>query len=89
MKKLFGNRKFTAAFFVTLILIFFTAGILTVDYRGRSVFLGDRSPLIDIKHGSCVTVMDVNMLGIQRRIDISSLDRIARGFFEFICVPYE
>lgn len=87
MKRIFKNRYFTASFFISLILIFLAAGMVAVDYSGRSITFDDRTPVMQIEETGDKTYLEVNLFGVDQSFDISPVADAAEVFADFICFP--
>ena len=92
MRRLFSwlrNRQFLAAFSFTLIGIFLTAGMITVDYRGRAMTFDDTAPVAALVEEDGRTDLRFHLFGEEQEFDVTWISRLLEGIADFVCFPHD
>lgn len=88
IKAVLKNKYFIMSFSISAIVIFVTAAVLTVDYNCRAVSFGDTTPLVEISRSQGSTYLEIDMLGINDKRDITAAAQIWGKFCDMICFPH-
>lgn len=84
-----GRRSFWISLGVSLFLLLTAAGLITVDYQGRRLSFGDDDPpfrAVDMPGGR--TELEIKVLGLEKRVDITEIDKFWNLFLDFSCIPH-
>lgn len=84
-----GRRVFWRSLGISLFLLLIVAGLVTVDYQGRRLSFGDDDPplhTVDMPGGR--TELEIKLLGLEKRVDITEIDKFWNLFLDFSCIPH-
>ncbi len=85
-----GRRTFLFSLGASLFLLITVLGIATVDYQGRRLSFGDDTlPLHVEDRPGGGTDLEVKLLGIDKRVDITKIDEFWNFLLDFGCIPHK
>ena len=73
----------------SLFLLLTVAGLLTVDYQGRRLSFGDSDLPFekqDLPGGK--TELQIKLLGLEKRVNITEIDKFYNFLLDFSCIPH-
>ena len=87
-----GRKKrqpFLLSLGLSLFLLLTAAGIVTVDYQGRRLSFGDNDmPFQKIEVGNGKTELQIKLLGVEKRVDITEIVNCFDFLLDFSCIPH-
>ncbi len=88
MKK--KNRQpFFYSLGISLFLLLTVAGLLTVDYQGRRLSFGDNDlPFEKLDMPGGKTELQIKLLGLEKRVNITEIDKFCNFLLDFSCIPH-
>lgn len=87
MKK--ESRKiFWVSMGVSLAVMIFVFGIISVDYQGRRLSFGDTALPLQKVYSSSGVALEINLLGVKKTLDITKIDKFWKLFLDFSCIPH-
>lgn len=83
------RQPFLLSLGISLFLLLTVAGIVTVDYQGRRLSFGDNDmPFQKIEVGNGKTELQIKLLGVEKRVDITEIDNFFDFLLDFSCIPH-
>lgn len=89
-KETAGRRTFFISLGITLFLLITAVGFILVDWQGRRLSFGDPTPpfhLVD-RPGE-KTELEIRLLGLEKRVDITKLADFFNFLCDFSCIPHK
>ncbi len=74
---------------LSLFLLLTAAGLLMVDYQGRRLSFGDTAlpfQTADLPDGR--TELHIQLLGLEKKVDITKIDKFWDFLLDFSCIPH-
>ncbi len=85
-----GRRAFLLSLGISLFLLLTAAGLVAVDWQGRSLSFGDDDPPFRVVDGpGDKTELEVKLLGAEGRVDITKLNDFFDFLCDFGCIPHK
>ena len=84
-----SRQPFLYSLGFSLFLLLTVAGLLTVDYQGRRLSFGDSdlpSEKQDLPGGK--TELQIKLLGLEKRVNITEIDKFYNFLLDFSCIPH-
>lgn len=85
-----GRQVFLFTLGLALFVLIAAAGIVMVDWQGRSLSFGDSAPPFQVedKPGGGKE-LDIKLLGREEQVDITGLDNFFNFLCDFSCIPHK
>ncbi len=84
-----SRQPFLYSLGFSLFLLLTVAGLLTVDYQGRRLSFGDSDLPFekqDLPGGK--TELQIKLLGLEKRVNITEIDKFYNFLLDFSCIPH-
>lgn len=84
-----SRQAFLYSLGFSLFLLLTVAGLLTVDYQGRRLSFGDSDLPFekqDLPGGK--TELQIKLLGLEKRVNITEIDKFYNFLLDFSCIPH-
>ena len=84
-----SRQPFLYSLGFSLFLLLTVAGLLTVDYQGRRLSFGDSDLPFekqDLPGGK--TELQLKLLGLEKRVNITEIDKFYNFLLDFSCIPH-
>ncbi len=89
MEKKKSRRPFFYSLGISLFLLLIVAGLLMVDYQGRRLSFGDGDLPFEKKDmPGGKTEVQIKLLGLEKRVDITKIDKFCNFLLDFSCIPH-
>lgn len=84
-----SRRTFWLSMGISLAVIIFAAGVIVVDYQGRRLSFGDTALPVQRAYSQSGSVtLEIKLLGMEKKLDITQIDKIWKLFLDFSCIPH-
>ncbi|WP_099205599.1 hypothetical protein [Scatolibacter rhodanostii] len=82
------KRIFVFSFTITISFLILISGLILVDFQGRKMSTGDKTPPISIVEESEETkYLHIYSLGIDKKIDVSTVSVVWKDIRKFLSLP--
>lgn len=84
-----SRQPFLYSLGISLFLLLTVAGLLTVDYQGRRLSFGDNDlPFEKQDMPGGKTELQIKLLGLEKRVNITEIDKFCNFLLDFSCIPH-